>query len=257
MHIFYLNPNEWKEPSALEYTLEGSEAKHLAQILRLNQGEEITLINGQGRTGNFKIEKIAKSYVNLLKIKEQYTAKPAHATILALASTKALKRSWIMEKAVEFHAGEIWLWQAERSQGKISPDVVEHYQNQLIAGAKQCRNPWLPTLKVIGSKLDNGEKNGAKALASAFDLKIHAPCLLWEGENTNKTLSDQDLHASEKSVIYIIGPEGGITDQEVKVLLEGGAISKSLGPSILRYESAALLCLGLSWWANSQRAGSL
>ncbi len=244
MSIFYLKPDNWPVNNKEPFLLDGSEAKHLAQVLRLGAGDEVTLFDGQGRQGRFVIKKATKSQVQLSLLSEQKTPRPLNAPVLALAFTKALKRSWIMEKAVEFHAAEIWVWQAERSQGKMAADSLEHWQNQLVAGAKQSENPWLPTLKLI--------KGGAAGLAENFLPEKHYPCLLWEEQSHSAPgaiLGMPDMSGS-KPTIFIIGPEGGITAEEAAVFTHAGAVCRSLGDSVLRYETAAMLCLGLSWWSR-------
>lgn len=244
MSIFYLKPESWPASNKELFILEGSEAKHLAQVLRLGAGDKVTLFDGQGRQGAFLIKKATKSQVQLSQLTEQKTPRSPNAPILALAFTKALRRSWIMEKAVEFHAAEIWIWQAERSQGKVAADSLEHWQNQLIAGAKQCENPWLPTLKLI--------KGGAAGLAENF-LPGHYPCLLWEEQDRSAPgamLGTHDMCVPNKPTIFIIGPEGGISSEEATTLMQSGAVCRSLGDSVLRYETAALLCLGLAWWSG-------
>ncbi|SHN63050.1 RsmE family RNA methyltransferase [Desulfovibrio litoralis] len=250
MHTFYLNPEQWNEFKDKDFILENDEAKHLIHVLRLGINQELRLIDGQGRCGLFKIVKLNKKQVVLNKLSESYSQAMPNRPILALAFTKTLKRSWIMEKAVEFHAAEIWLWQAERSQGKIPQDALSHWNNQLIAGAKQCQNLWLPKVKIIHNDTTH-VCPGAAGLAHSFDLNIHQACLLWEEENNSNMLEQPDIFTPQKTTVFIIGPEGGLSLNEVKVLLEGGAEKRSLGKTILRYESAALLCLGLSWWAKS------
>ena len=83
------------------YELDASESHHLTRVLRIREGEDVRVLDGRGREGRFRV----------------------------------------LEKAVEFEASGIWLWQAERSQFPVPSDIKESWQGQLAAGAKQCRNP--------------------------------------------------------------------------------------------------------------------
>lgn len=113
-------------------------------------------MDGRGREGRFRVlpyKKNAKAVA--LRLLDEWTyPEPESKVILAAGWTKAARRGWILEKAVEFEASGIWLWQAERSQFPVPSDIKESWQGQLAAGAKQCRNPWLPELRTMPGGVD-------------------------------------------------------------------------------------------------------
>ena len=236
MHTFFLPQEQWTTP----YQVTGPEARHLATVLRIKPGERISLFDGQGRTGEFTVKTVGKQVVALEPESIIQHDKPASRVFLALGHSKALRRSWLLEKAVELEAGGLWFWQAARSQGKVPEEGKETWQAQMIAGAKQCDNPWLPELRTLPGGVDEliaAREHFAKAY------------ILWEGESRSALLNSNDLSFTGDA-LFVLGPEGGFADHEVDALRQAGFASVSLGGRVLRWETAALLCLGLAWWAR-------
>ena len=79
--------------------------------------------------------------------------------------------------------------------------------------------------------------------ASGFDNIF----MLWEGQSPSDILSSEDISLSGKT-LFIVGPEGGFSDAEAEFFTSSSAKPVSLGKRVLRWETAALLCLGLTWW---------
>lgn len=236
--IFYLPPGQWHD----QVTLEGQEAHHLARVLRIPVGTQVTLLNGQGRTGTFTVCRIQKSTVHLTCVAETTTAAPRARAVMALASSKAVRRGFFMEKAVELGAHAVWLWQADRSQGTLSPAAEEACRRQMIAGAKQCGNPWLPDVAVLPQGVEELTERAAQA-----QYRI----LPWEGQVASCLLSPR-LVGQEGLTVYVIGPEGGFSDRERVALQKADFTAVSLGARVLRCETAAVICLGLHWWVSQQ-----
>ena len=237
MHAFYLDPARWQPP----FILEGRELRHIVKSLRLKTGEHILLLDGQGRSGEFTIHSLGENKIHLELIKTSLHPHPPGRCFLAAAYTKAARRGFLMEKATELEAGGIWFWQAERSQGGIPTEAGTRWREQLIAGAKQSLNPWLPELKTI--------PGGAAALsaeAAAFSQRF----ILWEEAGSRDVLPFADLALREDS-IFVMGPEGGLSHKEVDLLRGAGFTPVSLGGRVLRWETAAVLCLGLAWWGRN------
>ena len=92
LHRFYLPPEQW----AHDLWLEGQEAKHLVQVLRLAPGEEVLLLDGQGRSGRFAIAETAKKKARLVLQEEQMAPAPESRAVMALAFSKAVRRGFFM-----------------------------------------------------------------------------------------------------------------------------------------------------------------
>jgi len=232
---FYLPPASWRSP----YRLEGDEARHLVKVLRLGPGAHIRCFDGQGREGIFTVESV-KGGVRLRLDSESTAPRPAVETWLALGWNKSTRRGWLMEKAVELNAAGIMFWEAERSQGGMPVVPKDSWKAQLVAGAKQCGNPWLPELEMV--------PGGLKAILERCKSFKHR-WLLWESQGIRRELTRSDLTAAGRHV-FVLGPEGGITQAEALCFQETGFTPVTLGPRPLRWETAALLSLGLSWWAQ-------
>jgi 16S rRNA (uracil1498-N3)-methyltransferase len=243
MHNFFLHPEKWTADLAGQFTLEGPEARHLLKVLRLKTGDQVRLLDGAGTTGEFTITALAKHSVQLAPLAVQKHQRPTSRCFLAAAYTKAARRSWLMEKAVELEAGGIWFWQAEHSQCSVPEASKENWPEQLIAGAKQCFNPYLPELRTFPL--------GAESLMQAAK-QFQSIFLLWEDEAQENLLTLDKLTPSQGSgdLLFIMGPEGGLSQDEVNSFKKFGIQGISLGRRILRWETAALLCLGLTFWAR-------
>ncbi|MBQ9405509.1 MAG: 16S rRNA (uracil(1498)-N(3))-methyltransferase [Desulfovibrio sp.] len=236
--FFYLPPEQWNE----YVTLDGQEARHLAQSLRMMPGAHVGLLDGQGRWGQFAILSVAKKTVRLVRLCESLLPPPKSQAIVALAASKVARRGFFMEKAAELGAHALWLWQGDRSQAKLSPGLGEACQGQLIAGAKQCANPWLPTVRILTQGVD-----GLVSLATTADRRF----VLRELQD-GVALLTAELAGQEGKTVYVIGPEGGFSERELVALERADFAAVSLGGRILRCETAATLCLGLHWWAAQQ-----
>jgi len=235
MHTFFLEPENWREP----WTLAGAEARHAIKALRLGTGGTIRLLDGAGREGLFRITGTDKRELALEPVSVTEHERPGAEAWLALGWNKAARRGWLLEKAVELRAGGLIFWQAKRSQGRVPDAPKDSWTTALTAGAKQTANPFLPRLGVL--------PGGAEALAEAgrgFDHRV----LLWENRDTVRL--DAPRLARPGRTLFVLGPEGGLTDDEAWALMNAGFEPVSLGPGVLRWETAALLALGLSWWAN-------
>lgn len=239
-HRFYLAPEGWPEGPGGEALLEGGEAVHLAQALRLGTGAEVTLLDGRGRSGLFAVAECGKKKVRLVCRSLDIAPEPAARAIIALAFSKAVRRGFFMEKAVELGASGVWLWQGDHSQGRLPADARESWQKQMIAGAKQCGNPWLPDIRVLSGGI--GE---VIAASEGFTLRI----LPWELQDGSAMLTP-DMAGQPGTTLYVIGPEGGFSPRELDALRAAAFRTVSLGRRILRCETAATLCLGIHWWAS-------
>jgi 16S rRNA (uracil1498-N3)-methyltransferase len=249
MKSFYLEPEDW--PSSLApgdaLQLGGAEAHHLLNVSRARDGEFVRLFDGQGREGKFTLVGRTKREALLECAATRRLDKPQPEVYLALGWTKGLRRSWLLEKAVEFEAAGLWFWQARHSQGETPAEGKESWRAQFAAGAKQCGNAWLPEARTFPKGVDE-----LVAAAAGFERRF----ALWENPDAPRLLSHADVLASDERpsrTLFVLGPEGGFTDKEIQTLDAAGFAAVSLGKRVLRWETAALLCLGLAWWAKQDR----
>ena len=236
MHTFFLPADDWQEP----YQVTGAEARHLVTVLRIKTGETIRLLDGEGREGVFRVAEAGKRQVLLDPQNICIHERPAGRPTLAVGYGRGVRRGWLLEKAVELEAAAVWFWQADRSQGKVPEENKETWLSQMTAGAKQSNNPWLPELATLPDGVD-----GLIRARTGFDKSY----VLWEGDTKGAILSVRDLSPAADA-LYTLGPEGGFSAREASLLTEAGSTPVSLGDRILRWETAAILTLGIAWWAR-------
>lgn len=234
-NIFYAPPAAWSDDAI---GLDAGETRHL-RVLRLGPGAEIGVIDGEGRIAQCRILREERRGAKLEIISARFEPRAKSRAIIALALSKAVRRGFFMEKAVELDAFAIWIWQGENSQGRLPRDFATHITGQLVAGAKQCGNPWLPEVRVFDDLQALLSKSGD------IDFRL-LPLERQDGQ----PLPDMQMLGRAGTTIYMIGPEGGFSDSEIAALMSRGFTPISLGPRILRCETAAVLCLGLHYWAS-------
>ncbi len=238
MHSFYLPPHAWREP----YLLEGQEARHLLKVMRARPGDALRLFDGQGREGVFILDDHERNRAFLSPV-DLAPARPRQpGAHLALGWSKTSRRGWLLEKTVELRAASLVFWQAARSQGRVPESPKATWRDQCIVAAKQCGNPWLPDLETA--------PGGARELidkSACFSRRV----VLWEGPDTQAMFDPGDMPVAD-DVFLVLGPEGGLTRDEVELFEDAGFTPLSLGQSILRWETATLLCLGLLYWREEK-----
>lgn len=236
MHTFYLKAENWQSE---KLTLDNTESRHLSRVLRLQVGDSVRVLDGEGQEALCKISEINKKdcILNILETKTH--EKPKSRVTLAAGWGKAARRGFILEKCVELEAHALWFWQAERSQFPLTAEVKDSWQEQLVAGVKQCQNPFIPHLAAM--------PGGAKEIIEA-SKNYEYKQLLVEKDFAHEEFMGSNHLGNTGDTICVIGPEGGFTQKEVKLFLENGFKTLSLGDRILRWETAALMALGLHWW---------
>lgn len=229
LHTFYLSPQYWQAP----FVLTEAEARHLVTVLRVHVGEQVRLFDGCGRFGIFTVCTAKKNRVELELQSEEYEDLPKRKCFLAIAWSKALRRTWLLEKCVELGVAGIYFWQALHSQGRVPSEPAEAWQAQLVSAGKQCGNFYLPFCKTC--------PNGIVELFERT-ATIKNKILLWENAETSLFVPH---FFSMLQTLFILGPEGGLARDEVDFLRQKGVPYCSLGETVLRWETAALLVAGL------------
>ncbi len=238
-------PIFYAEPAAFgaNIVLRGQECTHLVSVLRLGPGSRVRVTDGQGHVALCDVTSASRREACLRQINVCTVPRPASLPYVAIAFSKAARRGFFLEKAVELGAAGIWVFQGDYSQGCMPDNVTENWLAKMIAGCKQCGNPWLPQVRAFPGGLDD-------AISAAASFEHHI--LPWERQKGVPMSTLDELGLPGRS-IYVIGPEGGFSEREIDVMRAAGYMAVSLGSRILRCETAATLCLGLHWWASQQK----
>lgn len=213
-----------------EVELVGPEAHHLATVCRLRTDDEVTLFNGRGEQYPARILQASKRVV-LLKVNaiEAAVRETPFPLEVAVSFPKGDRADFLVEKLTEVGVTRLIPLQTARSVVHPRETKLERLHRQVIEASKQCgRN----RLMEIG-ELATWESYCVSSSLPKYRVLAHPSGSPWTG-----------IPASEPSVIAV-GPEGGFTEDEVKVAIGHGWKPISLGPRILRVETAAIVLAGL------------
>lgn len=222
--------------------LEGEEHHHLSSVARVNPKEKVWLFDSHGQSYLAKVEEIEKEKTKLL-ILEKKDADVAKIKItLAQALIKAKKMEFLIQKSTELGVARFVPVITARSLIKIEEKVkkkLERWQRIASEAVKQSRNSWIPSI--------------SPPLSLERVIKeIKAEKRLFLNEDKGKYLREILIQHRKsqrakppRSVLLLIGPEGGWTREEAELILTNGFDEVSLGKNILRSETAALCSLAL------------
>ncbi|ALJ00464.1 16S rRNA (uracil(1498)-N(3))-methyltransferase [Rufibacter tibetensis] len=225
MHLFF-TPD--LQPTDTSYTLSEEESKHCARVLRLGQGDTVTLIDGRG--GLFEAE-IAepnpkKTKLSILHYHAEHQ-KRGYKIHIAVAPTKNMDRmEWFVEKAVEMGIDEITFLQCARSERKnLNLDRLEKIA---VSAMKQSMKAYLPTLHELTRYTDliKQPPAGQRFIAHLVEGQ--------ERHSLAKSITGEDTYT------ILIGPEGDFSPEEVEQAIQAGYKPVTLGQSRLRTETAAM-----------------
>jgi 16S rRNA (uracil1498-N3)-methyltransferase len=214
-------------------TLSPEESHHLARVLRVQPGQEITLFDGRGGVAEAMIEAVGKSSVDA-RITKKWTVPPPVVEIdLIQAVPKSDRWELVLQKAVELGVTGIQPILTQHTEFKPNPKKQERWEKIVLNAVQQCEVRWLPKLKPL-EKLDS-----ILPALKEYDLVLVGS--LYEG---TKPLREVDF-AGKRKVALLIGPEGDFTHEEVETAVQAGAVPVSFGARILRTETAAIFGLSV------------
>lgn len=221
--------------------LAGSEFHHLVHVMRTRKGESIELVNGKGSLAQAIVHDFTKDKARL-HVEDVYheTSQPCHL-ILAQAFSKQSRLDFIFEKGTELGVDHFWLFPGQHSAKKeCYPSQIERMRTVTIAAMKQCGRLYLPSISFIVPI--NAWENQLTGKSSFFgDLDPSAPLF--------ETAWKKGLNSHTPPFVFITGPEGGFSEEEVKSLKDQSAVGVKLHQNILRTETASIMAMGLlSHW---------
>lgn len=241
MHRFFCPPG-LAQGSTIKLT--DGEAHHALHVLRVRANDRVIVLDGAGHELLCDVERIERDSVALNVLQRNSTPPLPCRITLAQAVTRAKTMDLIVQKATELGAHRIVPIISERSVSQIDDESaagkLEKWRTTMIEAVKQCGSPWLPEIEAPQAPhkfLAGGERFDLSLVASLQGDAVH-PRRYFQAFQA-------EHHALPKSVRVWVGPEGDFTPAEIHVIRQAGALPMTLGPLILRSETAAIYCLSV------------
>ena len=223
--------------------LSGAHADHLTRVLRARLGQEFDIIaNGVARRG--RVATIAEDRVEF-ELGEEIPAVTAANLTLLLAIFKFDRMEWAIEKCTELGVSRIVPLIARRTEvhlASASAKRAERWRRIALQAAEQSRRGTAPEVAAPVKLREAAKLPGALRIVLA--------------ETEDQTMLPELFaeHPTEGEVLLAVGPEGGWTEDELQLLQKEGWLSASLGPTILRAETAAIAAIVLAASALGSQA---
>jgi 16S rRNA (uracil1498-N3)-methyltransferase len=241
MHRFYLR-REQGHGSVL--TLTGREAHHGLRVLRVRLGEKVGVLDGEGHRYLCEVESTSKDAIRLKALEKTFVEPLPYRITLVQAIPKGKIFDAIVQKATELGVFRIVPLLTERVVTQLddvkSEVKVEHWRTVAVEAIKQCGSPWLP---IVDTPISVGDLTRA---ADRFDLSFVAS-LQTDSRHPREWLKEFEGTQNRKptSICVWVGPEGDFTAEEIDATKSVGALPITLGPLVLRSETAAIYCLSV------------
>lgn len=214
--------------------VDGDEGFHAANVRRTRRGEQLDLSDGAGTVAHCEVTEVAKGRLSAQVLDRRVVAPPSPTVTVAQALPKSDRSELAIELATEAGADAFVAWQAARCvarwDGAARVDKgLRRWRAVARAASRQSRRPHIPTV--------DGVVTTAQLAAGA------GPTTLVLHESATTSLTELPL-AEAASLTLVVGPEGGVAEEELAALTEAGALAVRLGPTVLRTSTAAAVALG-------------
>jgi len=217
--------------------VDGDEGFHAANVRRIRPGEELDLGDGDGTVAHCVVEDVGKGRLTAKVLDRTTVPLPSPSVTVVQALPKSDRSELAIELATEAGADAFVAWQASRcvarweSAAKVDKGL-RRWGAVARSAARQSRRPYIPSVSGVVSTAELAQRvrdDGATTLV------LH--------ESATVKLTELSV-AQPDSLLLIVGPEGGIADDEISALSDAGATAVRLGPTVLRTSTAAAVALG-------------
>ena len=241
-HRFYLPPARWGEETS---ELDPADSHHCADVLRLEAGDMVVVFDGLGRVAEAELLAVHRKHC-LLRIGQSHSSPPLRCSItLVQAIPKGKNMDLVIQKAVELGAANVIPLLSERTVVRLedAADAArkqERWQSIAIEACKQCGQNWMPQ---IGLPVTTKEFFAALPPADLLLIASLEP----DARPVKEVIAAYSaaMKSFPSSVLVMVGPEGDFTPGEALLAKAAGVAPITLGPIILRTETAALYCLSV------------
>ncbi len=235
MHRFFI-PQLYSE----EMYIEGVDARHISKVLRMQPLDKLQIVSDDGVSAVAEIASIdnERVYVRCLeKLGESH--EPRVKLVLAQGLAKGEKMDFIIQKAVEMGAYSVVPVAMEHSvvrlEGAKAAKKVERWQKIAESAAKQSKRDIIPQVQPVQSMAQMLANNNLQTKIIAYECE--------DKVSLKTALRNAQATGGMQELLLIIGPEGGISEHELALAKDAGAVPVSLGRRILRAETAGLVAI--------------
>ncbi|MDN4174418.1 16S rRNA (uracil(1498)-N(3))-methyltransferase [Nocardioides sp. SOB77] len=212
-------------------TVDGDEAHHAVAVRRLRVGERVVLTDGAGTSVTAEVSSTGKRVFEAVVGDVRRVEPPSPAVVVVQALPKGDRGELAVEVLTEVGVARVVPWAAARSvavwKGERAAKSLAKWRSTAREAAKQARRSWFPEVAELASTDDVVELLSSATLAVVLHEEASVP------------LASLDVPA-EGPVVVVVGPEGGLTDEEVASFTAAGASSVRLGSEVLRTSTAGV-----------------
>jgi len=220
-------------PAPEHVRVEGPALHHL-RVARVVPGEEVEVFDGRGRAWAAWLESEDDGGA-LLRLGEERPGATGRTVVLIQGLPKGDKLDWVLQKATELGVSAVWPVLTERSVARPKPDALgarhARWQRIVEEAARQSGRAEVPEVAMLRPL-----EHAVRSLVRGMQL------LVLDEEERGRRLG---ASAGDGAVALVVGPEGGLTREEVAGLRASGGLPVSLGPMVLRTETAGLAALAV------------
>lgn len=217
--------------------VDGDEGFHAANVRRIRPGERLQLSDGAGELAQCEVEAVGKGTLSARVLDRRFVPPPSPTVTVVQALPKSDRSELAIELATEAGADAFVAWQASRCVARWETAAkvdkgLRRWRAVARSAARQSRRARIPEVTGL---MSTAELAGGLGDRESVVLVLH--------ESAAQRLTDVPV-AQADSVMLVVGPEGGIADDELAALREAGATAVRLGPTVLRTSTAATVALG-------------
>lgn len=216
--------------------LDGPEGRHAADVQRLQPGEEVLLSDGEGRLARCTVSAVHRGALDLEVASVTALPEPAPRLVLVQALAKGDRDLMAVESATELDVDEVVPWQADRSivrwRAERGDKAHRKWEQTVLTASKQSRRARVPSVAPLATR----HTLTARVAGAALALVLH--------EEADEPLGDVALPEAGE-VLLVVGPEGGISPEELDAFTEAGARPVRLGSTVLRTSTAGPAALAV------------
>lgn len=237
MHKFFTPSDLFSDTHA---TIVGDDVKHIYKVLRIEIGEKVIINNLQGIEYLGEIEEVNKQQVSVKLLQRLEVNNESHLEVyLFQGLPKAAKMDLIVQKGTELGIRQVIPIITSRVDVKLKGEFkkLDRLQRIALEACKQCKRTLIPEIK------EPVEFKEMTDILTEMDLVV-VPYENAEGYGIRNMIGEINL-CRIKKVAIIVGPEGGFEEEEIEELRSKGAYIITLGPRILRTETAGFVCASL------------